>query len=133
MHNNRKLVLSDAVSGTGTFDLSDAIYLKTDWIAVSSFNASWVAGSGLQAPRYKLDNGYIVLSGHLDNVSSPLNQLAFTLPVGFRPPVTNVFTASGSTTFAAVNYIVIASSGQVTINYTGTSGVSLDNIRIPID
>lgn len=33
VHNVRRLVLSDAVSGTGTFDLSDAIYIQ-EWIYI---------------------------------------------------------------------------------------------------
>jgi hypothetical protein len=136
IHDVRAIVLSDAAAvtnGATQFNYSSCVFLNTVWQNVSTYNLSWVASSGMQQPRFRIKNKYVILSGYIDNVSSPLNQLAFTLPVGFRPLYTCVYIASGASTFAATNYITVESDGKVTINYTGTSGVSLENIHIPLD
>jgi hypothetical protein len=105
VHNNRTMVLSDAVSGSGTFDLSDAYYLCTDWIA-NDANTS-----------YRRDGRTVHIMGRCGASGTAMGTASssFTLPVGFRP-----------TTTQSIKGVIVHdtgaddSTGTLTINTDGT-------------
>ncbi|MES2382613.1 MAG: hypothetical protein V4538_16310 [Bacteroidota bacterium] len=105
VHKVRRLILSDGVSGSGTFDLLDAIYINTDWIANDS------------STSYRREGGTVFLSGPAGNVGTSMGNGAtsFTLPIGFRPTTTK--TVRGVLFF---DEQLVKGAGILTINTNGT-------------
>lgn len=114
--------------------------LSGDWNTIGAqgqpaFTNSWASyGSGYQAPRFRRELTYCVLSGAISNAGNNSGTAAFTLPPLFRPLASQAF---GNPNVSALSpYIIIANSGAVSITYTGGSSsgfISLEGIRIPLD
>lgn len=92
----------------------------SDWITISSFSNSWVAGS--IAPAYRKIGNRVQLRGRI--TSGTAGGTAFTLPAGYRPATTQTMPSS---TAAAINYVQIDTSGNVQPT-TATINTSLDAI-----
>lgn len=136
VHKIRRLVLSDALAGSGTFNLSAAIYINTSWIAVLGgvgFTGGWSNGSTGEPPaRFKKQAGYVELEGFIfgGTASPPSN--AFTLPVGFRPSYIMRFIVIGSDAPIVPIQVTISTAGVVNISGSGTQAV-LTGIRFSLD
>ena len=69
----------------------------TPWTACTLQNGATAYGGGFQIPGYRLVGDKVELRGlvKLNSTNWPQNQPMFTLPVGYRPPLTLRFIASG--------------------------------------
>lgn len=97
----------------------------SDWITISSFSNSWVAGS--VTPAYRKVGNRVQLRGRI--TSGTANTTAFTLPATYRP-ATNQSLVSVSNT-PAVNQVSVDTSGNVTPQLSVTT--SLDCVSFYID
>lgn len=153
IHKRRSLSFSYA-SGPNTGDLPDygswvqnQVNLNETQIAsnVSAISAlqggSWQPLSGLYVNswantggsyyngRYKLENGYVVLSGNMQGGVS--GTICFTLPAGYRPTQRVDLNLSTNSSYAA--YITILSTGVVTVYFTsGATTFSFEGLRFPL-
>ena len=142
VHNVRRMVLSDAVSGTGTVDLANCVYVYTKWnyvgaggfvspfLSMPSFQNSWAnepSGIYFNLAFKKDSQGFVSLRGRIDSGSS--GTTVFTLPAGYRPTfahVQNIY-ASDLTHVAS---LTVTSGGAVGVSYSaGTTSVFLDGVR----
>lgn len=123
-HNVRRLVLSDAVSGSGDFDLADAIYLQdsiayTPTLGANDSGGSPVVGgftAGAIDCRYLQRENFLIIDVSLFSVSTLATSrtLTLTLPVGFTVQTSKLLT------------------GTCVVNYNnGTNGIpALASIRL---
>lgn len=136
-HNIRRLVLSDAVSGTGDFDLSDAIYLQDSISYTPTLNGkdsggslviSGFAASGIDV-RYLQRENFLIIDVNLTGVSTAATSrtLEISLPVGFVVQTPKILTGTAAVKYnnGTSHLSVIA---NVRLNYTG-SGDSLYLIK----
>ena len=105
------------------------------WIAPSRVN-SWAHG-GLADARYRKVNGWVSMRGCLDNSSNSRNNtVAFTLPSGFRPPVTLAFRTAGGVYLSGSGLVRIDPNGAVTLVDVGATSspiVGLDGVGFYTD
>jgi hypothetical protein len=98
-----------------------------DFIAPSAFSNSWVdiGGSQFSPAGYRMEPGSLVrLNGLIKNGTIP--SVAFTLPVGYRPPFDKVYAVpTGSNVTGRVD---VQADGDVFISGGNNSFVSLDGI-----
>lgn len=88
---------------------------NTGWTAASLIN-SFAAGAG-STPGYLKDAlGFVHLRGSVNTGTT--NTVAFVLPAGYRPGVTDFWPALQSSGVAG-SYVNIATNGNVTVTYTG--------------
>jgi hypothetical protein len=107
----------DAVTTT-LADLTAAI-TPTAWTAVT-FAGSWVnLGGGYQTAQYRKVGDMVQVRGIIK--SGVTATAAFTLPAGFRPPVSTEF-AQGPTAGA---YLSVQTNGVVTIYSSNTAEVTV--------
>ncbi len=134
VHNVRKWLVAQAGSGSnlvnGWINIYDQWQLVTGGIG---FQNSWSdVGGGEPQLRFKRDGQFVILSGTCGNGSS--NTVAITLPSGYRPTRLCYYTVPFPGDLTHFVVVSVNSSGQVNIKYTsGTTLVSLENIRIPLD
>lgn len=90
------------------------------------FQNSWVAwGAGEALPGYWKDPfGFVVLKGVIK--SGTINQVAFTLPPGYRPAEKQIVAVISN---GAIGRVDIATNGEVTPVAGNNTYVSLNNIR----
>lgn len=143
VHNVRRMVMSDAVSGTGTVDLSNCVYVSTSWITVGSglkhapnltaptFQNSWVdSGEASNALfGFKKEKNSLFIRGRIKNGTSGLT--IFTLPVGYRP-IYNIRIIASSIVYSSE--ITIDTSGNVVVIFTGSpTDINIGMIEFPLD
>ncbi len=145
VHNLRRVVIAaNSTPGAGQTaipNFSAWIFINTDWVDVASgvgFQNSWINSGGTYSEaRYKKENNYLVLSGNIKTGTAP--SVAFTLLAPFIPNKTCdvVSGDTGSPGYCQIRVFGISSganAGKVEVNNGGTTtGVSLENIRIPLD
>ncbi len=135
VHNVRTLVLSDAVSGSGTFDLSNAIYIHHPWINITGgvgYQNSWVDSPGEPVGRYKIEGKFVILGGVCTGGATL--STVFTLPVGYRPLSKRYYIVPSRIDVTRICQVVIFTSGAVQIIYqAGATDISIEGIRIPLD
>jgi hypothetical protein len=119
VHNNRKLVLSDAISGTGTFDLSDALHINT-WVTQSSptviglTTGDVLVGGGVTGTysylmkRTREGISLRFLSTDLDTLAT-VAKIQMTLPILI--PVAPNKTTGLATGFAPCRFYLIGTGG----------------------
>jgi hypothetical protein len=129
VHNVRTIVLSDALTGTGTFDLSAAVYLNTSWVAPTLLNSWADIGGTYQVAQYRIMNGCIELRGVITGGAN--NTVAFTLPVGFRPLYDHAILVWGGDSPITPVIITLLQNGDVYMRGGGLC--SLSNVRIALD
>ena len=93
----------------------------SDWITITSFSNSWVAGS--IAPAYRKVGNRVELRGRI-TAGTGSGTTAFTLPAGYRPQTTLTRVVGTTST---VNYVQIDTSGNVQPTTSG-GNVSLDGL-----
>jgi len=98
----------------------------SDWITISSFSNSWVAGS--VTPAYRKVGNRVQLRGRITN-GTGTSTTAFTLPAGYRPTTVQTQPTATASSF---NYVQIDTSGNVAPTTSG-SPVSLDALSFYID
>ena len=87
------------------------------------FQNSWANRAGYTTNFYKDNFGIVRLNGIIEGGTA--GTVAFTLPVGYRPPAWAIFVApNGPNT--AISYISIATDGRVIIN--ANTSASLDAV-----
>lgn len=91
------------------------------WTTATLIN-SWAAGSPVQYVKDAL--GFVHLRGNLGTGTT--GTVAFVLPVGFRPGVSDFYPALQSSGLAD-SYVNIATSGNVTPTYGGST-IFLNNL-----
>jgi hypothetical protein len=104
------------------------------YININSFVNSWGNyGSGFNSGSYTLDFlGNVRLRGAISGGSS--GTIAFTLPSGYIPPASCYFITYSNDTSAHTGRILIDSSGNVTVSFTGTTTyVSLEGIVFSVN
>ena len=79
----------------------------SDWITITSFSNSWVAGS--IAPAYRKVGNRVQLRGRI--TSGTANTTAFALPAGYRP-LTNQSLLGVSST-GTLNQVSVDTSGNL--------------------
>lgn len=93
----------------------------TAWTAVTFQNGWSNFGAGLQVAQYRKIGDVVEVRGVIGGGTSAT--VAFTLPVGFRPPATIAVPAAAAGNFAMVN---VAAAGTVAVTSpSGTSSVSI--------
>ena len=99
------------------------------WQVVSSFTNSWVNYDATwPTAAYRIDSeGWLIMRGLLR--SGTLNTIAFTLPVGYRPAITQIVRTNANDTAA---WIQVATNGQVTLFSSSNALVSLAHVQIPL-
>jgi hypothetical protein len=106
-----RLFVQGTMYGTGTGG-SPSIY-QPSWTAVSFENSFSNFGSGWQGAEYMKDSfGVVHLRGLVKRASAALNTSMFTLPSGYRPAATQMFSCCGNNKHARMD---INSAGAVTI------------------
>jgi hypothetical protein len=132
VHNIRRFVLSDALTGTGTFDLSAAIYIikNNTWNEVGAsgqpaYSNSYAgaissrAGANLKFSKSVLKNAVTFMGGIQRGIGIS-NTIVFTLPVGYRPTVERSmpFTTE-DTSGIFVGYMHVDTNGDVKLYLGG--------------
>ena len=97
-------------------DALAAASAATAWTAVTYVN-SWANVPGNQGAQYRKRDDDVTVRGLTRSGSS--GTVAFTLPVGFRPPANNSFTQLGGTGVVTNQNAQVATNGEVTISYSG--------------
>jgi hypothetical protein len=82
---------------------------QDSWTTVTGFTNSWTHFTGRTARYRKTSEGFVYLDGAL--ASGTVGSAAFTLPAGFRPASTLVFTVY---TFGTIGRVDVSSAGVVT-------------------
>lgn len=128
VHEIKKIVVTSAASGSGTFDYSTLTFINpaenTNTITIS--HANWSAGSTLSLVRNP--NGLITMTGAFDaNGSGALNDIICTLPSGWRPAATTYIDCAwntGTATDLQQVLVQIITNGEVRITHR-SSGVTI--------
>ena len=79
----------------------------SDWITITSFSNSWVAGS--IAPAYRKVGNRVQLRGRI--TSGTANTTAFALPAGYRPQTNQSLLGVSST--GTLNQVSVDTSGNL--------------------
>ncbi len=98
------------------------------------FQNSWSdVGGGEPQARFKKENAqFVVLSGTCGGGAT--NTTAFTLPAGYRPTQLCFYMVPMPGDISKLAIVAVTSAGVVNIKYvSGTTEVSLEGIRIPLD
>lgn len=95
----------------------------TPWVT-PTFSNGWVPLAGNQGSQYRKIGDIVYLRGNVS--SGAIGQIAFTLPVGFRPPLQLYWTSivAGGT----MGYIVIGTTGTVVLNGPANGQVSTEGV-----
>jgi hypothetical protein len=93
-----------------------------------TFQNGWTNTAGTQAGFRKMPDGTVRVKGNL--TGGTVNTAAFTLPAGYRPPTSLVFTGIGNNDSTSYVYISLATTGVVTI-YTDRNNAA--NINFDFD
>lgn len=100
------------------------------WQVISSFTNSWVnfPTGGWPTAAYRIDSeGWLIMRGLL--AGGTLNSVAFTLPVGYRPQITQIVRTNAADN---AGWIQVATNGQVTLFSSSNTHVSLSHVQIPL-
>lgn len=108
VHQTKKIVWSDAVSGSGDFDYADCVFVNADWDKTTLYTS---LTDGLKFK--KTIDGFTEIYGVLNAATSR------TMPVGFRPIAAETFTTgmsitNGGTSNIGVIQVNIATNGAIT-------------------
>jgi hypothetical protein len=128
--------LADQTLGTGTFNLSDVVYLQVG-TKVSLATTATLINSYTGTLKYFKDNeGFVRFQGSVNIVEPRGSTNFFTLPVGFRPTNNKVFAAITQNSSLYPGLITITSAGVMTFNSSspgsGSTTVYLDGIEFNV-
>jgi hypothetical protein len=104
----------------------------TPWTALP-YNSPWTNfGSGYQVGQYRKNGDNVEVRGFASpGTSAPASSIAYTLPVGFRPPVVFqivVFYYNGTTQVPAAVNVNPSGTYQVVSGMTGSGTLGLSMI-----
>lgn len=128
VHNVRNLVLSDAVSGSGTIDLSDLYYIQTldkQWVTPTYLN-SWIASTVSEGTKYSLTKNKVVFKGGMKRATESAATM-FTVGAAYVPTVTRHVpcTILVGAVYIPATLIIAASTGNVSVAHNAGSGVDI--------
>jgi len=97
--------------------------LRTAWTGVAYSNGWADLAAGTQAVQYRKEGDRVFVRGMMKG--GTLASVAFTLPVGFRPPATERFDVSN--TVDNLPFVTVANTGTVTTGgLTSNATVSVE-------
>lgn len=86
------------------------------WTAITTFANGWTT---YESPGYRRIGDVVTLRGAISKPSNPYNTSAFTLPVGFRPPIYSRYAQGCFQTGVGGSYVT-----RVSVNTDGSVNVS---------
>jgi len=101
------------------------VYGDTTWTAPSSYTNGWTGGASI---GFRREGNEVWMRGQL--IPGTANTTAFTLPVGYRPPVASTHT-TGMVGTTLTNLVAIGTGGTVT-PLTSSGTVILDGLRFAL-
>lgn len=125
-----RLTVGDNVSAS--YKTIRCVIPGNEYITITDLQNGWIAyGSPYNTPGYRITmDGLVYLTGVIKSGTTGTGTLLFTLPEGYRPSATKIFSLSKAGG-AGVWEVEIAANGQVTVGPRNADSTwsSLDNIN----
>lgn len=118
-----------AIAIADTF-VANKIGATQPWTKVNPIGSGWAnVGGNFSELAYTTEGNDLRIRG---TITGGTNGVLFTLPLGFRPSVSDIVCAAAfNAGAAAAAYVAIEANGNVTLNTTGFGFVGI-HVRIPL-